>query len=260
MGVIADSQRVEEHSEDGDLAFSVRWSDLQRITAWRMCIPDEPCFVMLEIAPDPVTGTDPHCVYEGNANWQSWIDALTKHVPGFTIDVVRSALDLPEGQNAVHVLLRARQNDKDDDDSAASSIDEALYEWLDEVYEANQAVFQRPEKATPEQAILISVYNLQAEVLNGGWHQYFGNSTADDLPNLRRALRKIGASSALNLLKTACGLFPRGSPGRTQDTRLRQLEKMSAKRLQTMEELDSEFQDIVAEILAKLKAYWIESN
>jgi hypothetical protein len=170
------------------------------------------------------------------------------------MDLVRSALDLPEGESAVHILVRHFQKDKDDD-SATSSTDAALYEWLDELYQANQAVFRRPETANPEQGVLICVYNFQAELLNGGWQQYFGNSTADDLPNLRRALRKIGASSALNFLKTACRLFPRGSPGRTQQTRIRQLEKMSAKRRDTMEKLDEEVENWVEVTIGKLKAY-----
>jgi hypothetical protein len=257
MGVFADSQRVEERTESGESAFSVGWSDIQRITAWRMHIPGEPPSLMLEIAPDPATETRPHCVYENGDLWQNWIDVLAEYVPGFTIDVVRSALDLPQGQNAVHVLVRDFEEDKDDDIAGQSS-DDALYEWLDELYEANNAAFKKPDRATPEQAILICVYNLQAEVLNGGWHQYFGNSAADDLPRLRSALRKIGAARALNLLKTACGLFPRGSPGRTHQTRLRQLEKMSAKRLQTMETLDDEFVTIVEDTIARLKAYLTE--
>ena len=154
MGVFTDSERVEECSDSGQLAFSVRWSDIQRITAWRLCIPDEPCSLMLEIAPDPVTGTKPHSVHDYNeAAWQSWIDALTKYVPGFTIDLVRSALDLREGENAIHILVRDFQQDPDDD-RATSATDEALSEWLDGLYEANQAVFQHPERRPPPRSSL----------------------------------------------------------------------------------------------------------
>lgn len=52
----------------------------------------------------------------------------------------------------------------------------------------------------------------QAEINNGGFHQYFFNASGDEARETLDALETIGAAGAAALLRRACGRFPDGMP------------------------------------------------
>ena len=53
----------------------------------------------------------------------------------------------------------------------------------------------------------ISLFWLEAEVMNGGMHQYFFNSSGDGAPLAASALRSLGATRSLELLESCMAKF-----------------------------------------------------
>jgi hypothetical protein len=56
------------------------------------------------------------------------------------------------------------------------------------------------------------VESLEAEVNNGGFDQYFFNSSGDDAAGALEALNEIGATRTAELLRGACSRFPGAMP------------------------------------------------
>ena len=258
----ANDDRV-DYSENGELLFSMRWDDLQRVSAWRNPHPDSnDYYLSVEIVPDRSTNVFANHVYDGTfmgseIEWNLWIAALTKHIPEFTIDKVQSVLDLSvDAANAVHILVREFQYSHGKC-SQASTADAPLHDWLDRQHEKNLVAFRQSELASPTQKLFAYVYNLLAEVQNGGFEQYFGNSTGDEWLDVRKALRSIQAMPALAHLEAACEVFPNGTPGKTQDTRIRQLEIIKCA---TLIKQDDGFIEVVESTIAKLKSHLDRAN
>lgn len=67
--------------------------------------------------------------------------------------------------------------------------------------------------------MFILVWELEAEVNNGGFHQFFFNSAGDRANRTPAALRSIGAGRAASIVDWANSLFPDGPPA---DRSLRQ--------------------------------------
>ena len=53
---------------------------------------------------------------------------------------------------------------------------------------------------------------LEGEINNGGFHQFFYNSTGDETFAMIRALKKIGALKTADIVARAAAKFPRGMP------------------------------------------------
>src|SRR4051812_47392155 len=62
-----------------------------------------------------------------------------------------------------------------------------------------------------------------AEIRNGGFRQFFTNSTGDHWRATLEALREISEGSVASRLEEACSLFPDGRPGEDQEAREEQL-------------------------------------
>jgi len=92
----------------------------------------------------------------------------------------------------------------------------------------------------PEQ-VLHHVYWLESEVNNGGFHQYFYNSSGDYALDTPGALDQIGAHHTAKLLRRAIELFPGGPPPRDLQQRREQLDSLSEAARAKLEKLDSEF-------------------
>lgn len=74
-----------------------------------------------------------------------------------------------------------------------------------------------PELTEPERTF-ICVWQLEAEINNGGFRQYYSNSAGDLAPQAPAALEAIGARHTAAIVRDANGLFPDGPP-RDQDDR-----------------------------------------
>ena len=85
--------------------------------------------------------------------------------------------------------------------------------------------------------IFISVWQLEAEVNNGGFHQFFWNSAGNLAADTPAALEAIGALRAADIVKRANELFPGGPPA-DETLRLAALQSIDES---AFESLDEEF-------------------
>lgn len=86
---------------------------------------------------------------------------------------------------------------------------------LIELSESKMTQFGRKEFATQSipQQVFSTIWELESEVNNGGYSQYFQNSSAETAPFLVAALVTIGASQAAELSTCAINAaFPDGLP------------------------------------------------
>lgn len=105
--------------------------------------------------------------------------------------------------------------------------------------------------------VLHHVYWLESEVNNGGFDQFFFNSSGDYALDTPTALDEIGAHHTANLVKRALDLFPGGSPSRDREQRVEQLDSMDEAIRDQFADLDSEFfeyQDPLGELQVKYMA------
>lgn len=250
-----DSERV-EFSEDGELQFAVFWKDVQRVTAWRNYDPGyERYFVSLEIVPDPKANAETWTIYYVPAvgpdeEWLLWTNALSQHIPGFTVEAALQVLDLPEDsdENCIQLLVRGLQERSVRPLSEEES-------WLDEYYDAHVDAFTADQIEEEAQQVFVAVYNVLAEVQNGGFEQYFGNSTGDDHHKLRVYLKKINAQELLQVVDSACSVFPRKTPGMAQPARARQLDRMSSKKREQLEVLSDEVANLANGTIRRLRSF-----
>ncbi|MCC9603730.1 DMP19 family protein [Stieleria sp. JC731] len=255
MQLTSDSVGV-EYSEQGEVLFACRWDDIQRVSAWRNIDPEyDRYYVSVEIVPDRKLEMLPWMIYlvpelGPDEEWQLWTAALSKNIPGFSVDAAMKVLELSEDSdgNSIPIMVRDFQDSIDD----PASEDEL---WFDEYFEANAAALVKPQIADPKNRVFATTYNLLAEVQNGGFDQYFGNSTGDELKLVRESLQLIEAFDLLEILDSACSTFPRGMPGKSQETRVRQLERMSSKKRRNLDELGDQVSNLAEETIRRLRAF-----
>jgi hypothetical protein len=85
-------------------------------------------------------------------------------------------------------------------------------------------------RLTPGQRAFFALDELEAEVLNGGIHQFFWNSTGDRWPAALAGLRLIGATACAALLQKALALFPNDATRNSQRRRRKALGRISLER------------------------------
>ena len=104
---------------------------------------------------------------------------------------------------------------------------------------------------TPDEQLLIVIWGLEADVNNGGFHQYYFNSYGDFARHAARMLREIGASRMAEIVDEANAVFGPGGPPEDRDERQEALEAIDE---DSWEHLDSRFwayPDDVRELLGK---------
>ena len=105
-----------------------------------------------------------------------------------------------------------------------------------------------------EQAIY-TIQWLEAEVNNGGFHQYFWNSAGDHAAIALRSLRNIGATKTASLLKKAMDVEFGGEPPSSRADRQTQLEVDEVLKMDRLDDLDSEFYQYSEKFYGMLDAY-----
>lgn len=95
----------------------------------------------------------------------------------------------------------------------------------------------------PEQ-VFVCVYDLERDVNNGGFEQYFFNSAGGYANDAIRALERIGASSAARITREAVAVaFPSGVVPSDQDARWEALDDDDESTEEALSALDHEFYD-----------------
>jgi hypothetical protein len=98
-----------------------------------------------------------------------------------------------------------------------------------------------PDKLTPLEARAYAVGELFGEVSNGGFDQYFFNSSGDDASDARAGLAEIGPRELVPVFDCALTAFPGGKPNRDRQKRIDELFRWGEERDGLFEPLDLSF-------------------
>jgi len=112
-----------------------------------------------------------------------------------------------------------------------------------ESYDAVETKYQRGgiDALNEKEKAIFAIWWLEAEVNNGGFHQYFWNSAGDNADIAITSLNKIGAIKTAALLKQAIEISFSGSLHLTRENRRIQLEINEEIKMDALGELDSDF-------------------
>jgi Domain of unknown function (DUF4375) len=127
-------------------------------------------------------------------------------------------------------------------------------EDFDELVVSSKAAFTLLD---PQIRVVYCLHQLEAEVNNGGFHQFFSNSSGEYVRETIKALTDIGAAKTCDLLKRAVAIcFPEGYPAdaKNYESVVADLDDVE----DDLEQLDQEFfryaeplADLVNEYLAR---------
>lgn len=97
------------------------------------------------------------------------------------------------------------------------------------------------EQLTRPEQVFYCVWELEAEVNNGGFEQYFSNSSGDYSLAIVDALQEIGAHQAATIVGRAINLLEGGVPLPDETARHARLEGLTASAREELARLDQEF-------------------
>jgi hypothetical protein len=97
------------------------------------------------------------------------------------------------------------------------------------------------DSLSPAEQVVYCIWWLEGEVNNGGFHQFFFNSSEDFYSETSAALLRIGATKTNDLLETACRLAFAGSPSKDNTARQSALDSRGDKLVDDLYELDRRF-------------------
>jgi hypothetical protein len=114
------------------------------------------------------------------------------------------------------------------------------------------------KKLTSTEKIIFCVENLEREVNNGGFSQFFINSSGDYCEETLEALRTINAQKTLSLFEKSLYVFMNNKPSKNRDKRISELEKAGEKADVLLYKLDQEFykyEDNIEQLLLEYITY-----
>lgn len=94
---------------------------------------------------------------------------------------------------------------------------------------------------SPEERVFVAIWELEADVNNGGFHQYFFNSSGDTAPYAAPPLEAIGAFRMAGIVKDALLVFGTHGPSPERDIRQEQLADLSPSAVESLEKLTAAF-------------------
>ena len=118
-----------------------------------------------------------------------------------------------------------------------------------DVYDVGEAVYARCESVgfdelTEPEQVLLAVLELEAEVNNGGFEQYYLNSAGEHAIFAPQALNTIGAVDFAELMTQANTAFASGTPSADRETRWNSVKALSASQRQALSALDDVWYDL----------------
>ena len=96
-------------------------------------------------------------------------------------------------------------------------------------------------KLTEPQKLFYFNQNLEREINNGGFNQYFCNSSGDNAHETILSLKAIGADKTANILQKAIDQFPDKKVPKDRDERTEIVEQIEELADEVWEELDQKF-------------------
>jgi Domain of unknown function (DUF4375) len=113
----------------------------------------------------------------------------------------------------------------------------------------------RFEDLSTEEQVIVEVYVLEAEVNNGGFDQFFMNSSGDQALATPLALDAIGASNAAVIMRKAMAEFGAAGPDPDREERIKQVEILGEPSVQRWDALDQLFYEYPDDLAALLATY-----
>jgi hypothetical protein len=95
----------------------------------------------------------------------------------------------------------------------------------------------------------------EGEVNNGGFHQFFYNSTGNETAEIIQALEKIGARKVADIVRRAAAKFPGGMPPKDRFVRQDLLLDRVDPEIKIFDELDEEFYSYPDDLQGLLEKY-----
>lgn len=114
----------------------------------------------------------------------------------------------------------------------------------------------RSARLSERDAVVFHVSWLITDAENGGFYQFFYNSSAGAPDETAISLRKIGACDTARLVEEGCRLFPDGRPGSDYATRQTQLVAFTLEQCETLRALEQQFYTRHEDICLLVKNYW----
>jgi hypothetical protein len=118
---------------------------------------------------------------------------------------------------------------------------------------------ENPDSLSQPEKNICYIEDLEREVNNGGFGQFFLNSPGDNTEETIHALKEIGSKRFLSLLESATQQFPSGKVPRDRDERLEVMEQIEEKAEAAWSALDDQFYMYDEDIHGLLVAY-IQKN
>ena len=108
---------------------------------------------------------------------------------------------------------------------------------------------------TPAEKVAYCVDALEREVNNGGFDQFFWNSSGDTAHETHAALLEIGAGEAAALLREAIEVFPAGKVPANREEREKLLESLPQSAREKWGALDGRFYEYPDDLTALMRRY-----
>lgn len=136
---------------------------------------------------------------------------------------------------------------------------------MDALFKTSQKVFARLEnigfeKMTIAEQTFLCVWHLDGEVNNGGFDQFFWNSSGDYANETPSALDKIGAAKTADIVRRANKLFNNSSPSKNRASRQNELDVVRNLPGQMLGALDDEFYKRPDNLEKLLYTFWTEHH
>jgi len=131
------------------------------------------------------------------------------------------------------------------------------YAWLIDLSERSATrFFETPfARLTTAEQVFVTVWTLEADVNNGGFDQYYLNSSGDHAWYAPAALRAIGAERTAAIAERASAPFGPDGPAPDRDTRLASLDKLPEGVDDLWNDCDLAFYAYPDDLTALLSAY-----
>lgn len=110
-------------------------------------------------------------------------------------------------------------------------------------------------KLNDKERAIYAIWWLEAEVNNGGFHQYFWNAAGDHTDVALKSLNAIGATETASLLQQAIVIAFDGHLPQSQEERQKRLETDEEAKMDKLSELDSNFYGYSEDFHKMLDAY-----
>ena len=115
-----------------------------------------------------------------------------------------------------------------------------------DLFKVSEAVWARESRhgingLTDPEKVFLRVWNLEAEVNNGGFAQYFENSAGNYAVGTPDALRSVGAPEMASLVEQAMQTFGPSGPPADRDARAKAIQALPASARESWDQLDDQF-------------------